>query len=56
MMKAKVFSTTKTRDREAMGEKLTAWLRENDIVPTDYYVVQSSDCEYHCLSIIIFYE
>jgi hypothetical protein len=52
----KVFSTTLARDREQMGESITRWLRENpqhEIV--DKVVTQSSDKEFHCLTITLFY-
>jgi hypothetical protein len=52
----RIFSTTLARDREAMGENITRWLRENtqfEIV--DKVVTQSSDKEFHCLTITLFY-
>ena len=52
----KVFSTTLARDREVMGENITKWIRDNpnaEIV--DKVVTQSSDKEFHCLSITLFY-
>ncbi|HKD40037.1 MAG TPA: hypothetical protein VKB87_07075 [Myxococcaceae bacterium] len=52
----KVFSTTLARDREMMGENITKWLKENpnaEIV--DKVVTQSSDKEFHCLTITLFY-
>jgi hypothetical protein len=52
----KVFSTTLARDRENMGENITRWLKENpnlDIL--DREVTQSSDKEFHCLTITLFY-
>ena len=52
----KVFSTTLARDREAMGETITKWIKDNpgvDIV--DKVVTQSSDKEFHCLTITLFY-
>ena len=53
----KVFCRTKAREREALGEVITAWLRENkNIEVVDKVVTQSSDSEYHCLSIIFFYK
>lgn len=53
----KVFSTTLARDREVMGEKITNWLKENptaDII--DKEVTQSSDKEFHCLTVTLFYK
>ncbi len=52
----KVFSTTLARDREQMGDTITRWLHENpqyEIV--DKIVTQSSDKEFHCLTITLFY-
>lgn len=52
----KVFSTTLARDRENMGESITRWLRENPgIEILDKVVTQSSDKEFHCLTITLFY-
>jgi hypothetical protein len=52
----KIFSTTLARDREAMGEKITGWLRENaHLEIVDKIVTQSSDKEFHCLTITLFY-
>ena len=53
----KVFSTTLARDREQMGETITRWLKENSgIEIVDRTVTQSSDKEFHCLSITLFYK
>jgi hypothetical protein len=52
----KVFSTTLARDREVMGENITRWLKENpDAEIVDKIVTQSSDKEFHCLTITLFY-
>lgn len=52
----KVFSTTLARDREQMGEQITKWIRENPNVEiVDREVTQSSDKEFHCLTITLFY-
>ena len=53
---AKVFTATKFRDRENLGAEITKWRQANrdlDIVDVD--VRQSSDSEFHCLSIVIWY-
>jgi folate-dependent tRNA-U54 methylase TrmFO/GidA len=53
----KVFSTTLARDRENMGENITKWLKENPNVDVvDKVVTQSSDKEFHCLTITLFYK
>jgi hypothetical protein len=52
----KVFSTTLARDREVMGESITRWLRDNPTAEIlDKVVTQSSDKEFHCLTISLFY-
>jgi hypothetical protein len=53
----KVFTATKARERERLGELVTGWLFEHPqhrIV--DQIVTQSSDAEFHCLTITLFYE
>lgn len=53
----KVFSTTLARDREMMGDQITRWIKDNpscEIV--DKVVTQSSDKEFHCLTITLFYK
>jgi hypothetical protein len=57
MMGAKVFTATKARDRDELGEVLTRWIQANpDARIIDKVVTQSSDREFHCLSITIFYD
>ena len=52
-----VFSATKAREREELGEKVTRWLRANPgCRVVDKIVTQSSDREFHCLTITLFYE
>jgi hypothetical protein len=54
---AKVFSATKAREREELGDQITRWLRANpQITLVDKVVTQSSDNEFHCLSVTIFYK
>ncbi len=53
----KVFSATKAREREALGETVTSWMRKHqDLAITDKVVTQSSDNEFHCLTITVFYQ
>jgi hypothetical protein len=53
----KVFSATKAKDREELGEMVTRWLRANpDARVTDKIVTQSSDSEFHCLTITLFFQ
>ena len=50
----KVFSVTKARDRQDLGERITAWIQENPNVQVVNTVVsQSSDQSYHCLSMVL---
>ncbi len=52
----KVFSATTAREREELGETITRWLRSNaDLEVVDRVVTQSSDDEFHCLTIVLFY-
>lgn len=51
----KVFSATMAKDRETLGEKVTEWISHNKPKIIDVVVRQSSDAEFHCLSIVIFY-
>lgn len=49
-------STTLARDRENMGENITKWRRENpNLEIVDKEVTQSSDKEFHCLTITFFF-
>ena len=50
----KVFSVTKVRDRDALGDHVTAWLAANPAVrPVQTIVTLSSDQKFHCLSIVL---
>jgi len=52
----KVFSATKARERSRLGDDVTDWMRNNqgaEII--DKIVTQSSDSEFHCLTITLFY-
>lgn len=52
----KVFSATKARDRDGLGDKITSWLRANPgLEIIDKTVTLSSDSEFHCLSIVLFW-
>lgn len=53
----KVFSATKQKDRDELGEVITRWLNErrNEVEVLEKTVTQSSDNEYHCLTVILFY-
>jgi hypothetical protein len=50
----KVFSVTKARERQDLGERVTAWIQDNPNVQIVNTVVsQSSDQSYHCLSMVL---
>jgi len=52
----KVFSATKAKEREELGDHVTKWLAEHpNVRPVDKVVTQSSDKEFHCLTITLFY-
>ncbi|MCL2011371.1 MAG: hypothetical protein FWG75_01075 [Cystobacterineae bacterium] len=53
----KVFSATKAKEREGLGDNISRWMKTNpDLQIVDREVRQSSDNEFHCLSIILFYK
>jgi len=53
----KVFSATKARERGMLGDRLTEWLDANPALKiVDTVVTQSSDQEFHCLTITVFYQ
>lgn len=57
MMGVKVFTATKHEDRKRLGGVITNWLKKNpQFKITDKQVRQSSDNEYHCLSVVLFYD
>ena len=52
--RVKVFSATRAKDRERIGEVVTAWIGDNSDVRVLQAIVNlSSDSEYHCLSIVL---
>lgn len=52
----KVFSATKAKDRDLLGERITDWLRAHpELEVIDKIVTQSSDAEFHCLTITVFF-
>lgn len=52
----KIFTATKAREREELGEAVTAWIRAHPQVEiVDRQVLQSSDNEFHCLTVVLFY-
>lgn len=53
---AKVFTATKAYDRDKLGDALTTWLTANpDVEVIDTVIRQSSDSQFHCLSMIVFF-
>ena len=52
----KVFSATRFRDRNSLGEVVTSWLERHPTIEiADIVVRQSSDREFHCVSITFLY-
>jgi hypothetical protein len=53
----KVFSATKAKEREELGENVTRWIKSNsDLEIVDRVVCQSSDNEFHCYTLVLFYK
>lgn len=53
----KVFSATKAKEREELSENVTRWIKANsDLEIVDRVVRQSSDNEFHCYSLSLFYK
>lgn len=51
-----VFSATKAMDRDRLGEVITKWMRENPkATVVDKTITQSSDSEFHCVTITLWY-
>ena len=53
----KIFSATKAREREEISDRVTNWLAANrgKVKLIDKQVTQSSDREFHCLTVTLFY-
>lgn len=52
-----MFTATKARDREMLGDAVTNWLRDNpEVRIVEKTVTQSSDSQFHCLTITLLYE
>lgn len=52
----KVFSATMGKDRDLLGEKVTEWMQRNPKNHvTTTVVAQSSDSEFHCVTIVVFF-
>lgn len=53
----KVFSATKQKERDELGETITRWLddKRSTLEIIDREVRQSSDSEYHCVTVVLFY-
>ncbi len=51
----KVFAGTTAGDRAVLGEMITGWLAANShLVVVDREITQSSDNEFHCLTVTLF--
>ena len=52
----KVFTATMAKERAELGDRVTAWLRDNpDVEIVDKVITQSSDAAFHCLTVSLFY-
>jgi hypothetical protein len=53
---ASVFSETLAKRRGVLGERITGWIADNsDKEIVDKIVTQSSDSEFHCLTVVLFW-
>jgi hypothetical protein len=53
---AKVFTATVAQNREALGERVTLWMRQHpELEVMETCVTQSSDEAFHCLAITVFF-
>lgn len=51
----KVFSATMSKNRDGLGERVTDWMQQHPASKVvDAVVTQSSDSEFHCLTIVLF--
>jgi hypothetical protein len=51
----KVFSATKSRDRERLGDRVSDWIAANPTVQiVRSSITQSSDASFHCLTFVLF--
>lgn len=50
-----VFTATRASERANLGYVVTEWLGQNAVEVVDKIVTQSSDAEFHCLTITLFY-
>lgn len=52
----KVFSATMQKMRDELGDKVTDWIRSHpEYELVDVIVKQSSDEQFHCISMTVFY-
>lgn len=52
-----IFSASKHEERSRLGQRVTEWRATNStFVITDVRLTQSSDNEFHCVTIAIFYK
>ena len=52
----KVFSATMYAQRAELGETVTAWIAANPLkAVTEMVVTQSSDSQFHCVGIVVFF-
>jgi hypothetical protein len=50
----KVFSVTKARERDELGERVTAWIEANpDVQIVNTILALTSDARFHCMSMVL---
>jgi hypothetical protein len=50
-----VFSATRAAERDQLGDRVSAWIASTRCKDVEIVVTQSSDSQFHCLSIVVFY-
>ncbi len=51
-----IFTVTKAKERDKLSQTITGWINANRAITiVDYKITQSSDSEFHCLTVAIFY-
>jgi hypothetical protein len=53
MNRVQVFTATRARDREQLGTVITNWIRSYEGRVLEARVLQSSDAEFHCLTVVL---
>lgn len=50
-----IFSATMAREREQLGDRISNWIKQTQPDIIDCVVKQSSDSQFHCITLVFFY-